>query len=52
MVNGFAPVLGSAMELFVLTFLVCFGTVIGVGLALDRWETGRRYERPVRWLDQ
>jgi hypothetical protein len=36
------------MELFVLTFLACFVTVIGLGLALDRWETGRRYSRSAR----
>lgn len=36
------------MEAFVLGFLVCFGTVIGVGLVLDRWETSRRYVRSYR----
>jgi hypothetical protein len=36
------------MELFVLGFLICFFTVIGVGLILDRWESSRRYVRSYR----
>jgi hypothetical protein len=42
---GFAHHAVIAMEAFILAFLVCFGIIIGLGLALDRWESGRRYVR-------